>query len=176
MLNENASSVKTPTGTGHAVVTVSTGNVSTADTPVDLSTFQLENAKLKEDVASLRAQITANGNKPVSEHLRKINHYSLITVDAEVSKEFYTNILGCSVLNRPNFGVPGYWLWMGNIQLHLIQGQHPPAANKDAPVGQVNHISFECFDIEKVEQNLKDKSIAYKKNLVPEGKYLLTQL
>ena len=171
-----AGSVKTPTNTGHAVTTVSTEHVAKAETPIEVAEVQLENQKLKAEVEKLKAELAGVRKEPISELLRKINHYSRIVVDAEVSKKFYTELLGCTILNRPNFGVPGYWLWMGNIQLHLIQGTHPPGARDDAPVGQVNHISFECFDIEKVEENLKSKNVSYSKNLVPEGKYLLTQL
>lgn len=171
-----ATSVKTPTNTGHAVTTVSTEHVSKADAPKDAAELQLENQNLRKEVESLKAELQGIRKEPISEFLRKINHYSRIVVDAEVSKKFYTEILGCTILNRPNFGVPGYWLWMGNIQLHLIQGTHPPGAREGAPVGQVNHISFECFDIEKVEGHLKSNNVSYKKNLVPEGKYLLTQL
>ena len=47
----------------------------------------------------------------------QVNHIARICSDAEKSKQFYADLLGATILNRPNFPSPGYWLWLGNTQV-----------------------------------------------------------
>eukprot|EP00550_Attheya_septentrionalis_P003108 CAMPEP_0198284110 /NCGR_PEP_ID=MMETSP1449-20131203/3616_1 /TAXON_ID=420275 /ORGANISM="Attheya septentrionalis, Strain CCMP2084" /LENGTH=387 /DNA_ID=CAMNT_0043981025 /DNA_START=18 /DNA_END=1181 /DNA_ORIENTATION=- len=111
--------------------------------------------------------------------LRKVNHVSRICADAEKSKEFYSDLLGATVLNRPNFPSPGYWLWLGNVQLHLIQGENASVEASHADgvaTGNVNHISFETYDFDAVEAQCKALGVSYTKNLVPEGNDVIHQL
>ena len=111
--------------------------------------------------------------------LVKVNHVTLIVADAERSKAFYHGLLGAKLLNRPNFPSPGYWMWLGNVQLHLIQGAHAvteAAHADDIPTGNVNHISFECFAFESVEQKLQLLGVPYTKVRVPEGGNVINQL
>jgi len=124
--------------------------------------------------------IKENENKPGLEGLLiKINHVSRICEDAEKSGKFYMDVLGARKLNRPNFPSPGYWLWLGNVQLHLIQGKNAKqeAAHAEGiPTGNVNHYSFEVYDFDAVEAKLKKIKYPYKKNRVPEGKAVIHQI
>ena len=97
----------------------------------------------------------------------QINHYSRIVNDAEVAKDFYVNVLGCTLLNRPkNLTNPGYWLWMGNIQLHLIEHLHDEPESLVGSQGFVNHLSFETDDIKQAEIRLKENNIPYVRNVM----------
>jgi len=124
--------------------------------------------------------IAENVNKPGLEGLLiKVNHVSRICEDAERSGRFYMDILGAKKLNRPNFPSPGYWLWLGNVQLHLIQGAHAKMEAMHAegiPTGNVNHYSFEVYDFDAVEAKLKKIKYPFKKNRVPEGKSVIHQI
>mmetsp|Transcript_32653 Transcript_32653/g.74030 ORF Transcript_32653/g.74030 Transcript_32653/m.74030 type:complete len:441 (-) Transcript_32653:100-1422(-) len=124
--------------------------------------------------------IADNVNQPGLQGLLiKVNHVSRICEDAEKSRAFYMDLLGATKLNRPNFPNPGYWLWLGNVQLHLIQGAHAKteAAHAEGiPTGNVNHYSFEVYDFDAVEAKLKKVKHPYKKNRVPEGGSVIHQL
>lgn len=109
----------------------------------------------------------------------KVNHISLVVSDAEKSRDFYMNGLGVKALNRPNFPNPGHWLWLGNVQLHLIQSPHAATEALHAPeasTGEVNHIAFEVSDFAAVEARLKELKWSFKKNRVPECGKIVQQL
>lgn len=124
--------------------------------------------------------IAQNASKPGLQGLIiKVNHVSRICEDAEKSRAFYMDLLGATKLNRPNFPSPGYWLWLGNVQLHLIQGKHAKeeaAHAQGIPTGNVNHYSFEVYDFDAVEAKLKKIKYPFKKNRVPEGGNVIHQL
>eukprot|EP00927_Polykrikos_kofoidii_P029388 TRINITY_DN25418_c0_g1_i1.p1 TRINITY_DN25418_c0_g1~~TRINITY_DN25418_c0_g1_i1.p1 ORF type:complete len:440 (-),score=91.35 TRINITY_DN25418_c0_g1_i1:107-1426(-) len=134
----------------------------------------------KQGGVGFEEAIAANASKPGLQGLViKVNHVSRICLDAEKSREFYMDILGASMLNRPNFPSPGYWLWLGNVQLHLIQGKHAREEAMHAsgiPTGNVNHYSFEVWDFDACEAKLRKIKYPFKKNRVPEGGNVIHQL
>lgn len=145
----------------------------------------------KEEIESLREcaerggkgwtmDVAGNASQPGLQGLLvKVNHVSRIVADAEESRKFYQDLLGATILNRPNFPKPGFWLWLGNVQLHLIQSPNAAIEAAHAPgiaTGDVNHISFEVHDFAAVEEKLKKLGAPYKKNRVPEGGSVIHQL
>ena len=50
-----------------------------------------------------------------------LNHYTILARDLEATKNFYTDVVGLSVGDRPPLGFPGYWLYCGGVPtVHLI--------------------------------------------------------
>ena len=45
--------------------------------------------------------------------IKRIDHYSIRTLDVEASRRFYTEIIGLTVGPRPPFPFPGLWLYNG---------------------------------------------------------------
>ena len=45
--------------------------------------------------------------------IKRIDHYSIRTLDVEASRKFYTDIIGLKVGPRPPFDFPGLWLYKG---------------------------------------------------------------
>ena len=43
--------------------------------------------------------------------IKRIDHYSIRTLDVEASRKFYTEIIGLKVGPRPPFNFPGLWLY-----------------------------------------------------------------
>ena len=43
--------------------------------------------------------------------IKRIDHYSIRTLDVEASRRFYTEIIGLKVGPRPPFDFPGVWLY-----------------------------------------------------------------
>lgn len=112
----------------------------------------------------------------ISGRVSKIGHICRVVKDAEVSAKFYTEVIGCSKLNRPQFATNGYWLWLGNTQLHLIESDL--AIPPDHPDGgtRVNHISFDCYDFEDCVKRITEAGIPYKRVFVPEGDSGINQI
>ena len=108
---------------------------------------------------------TRSGGRSVS----KVGHICRVVKDSEVAKKFYTNIIGAKLLNRPKFPTNGYWLWLGNTQLHLIESELAMAPDHPKGGTRVNHISFDCYDFDAVEQKIKEAGIKYNKVYVPLG-------
>ena len=50
-----------------------------------------------------------------------IHHVAICVRDADEAVTFYTDVLGLTVLDRPDFGFGGYWLDAGGQQVHLMQ-------------------------------------------------------
>ena len=50
-----------------------------------------------------------------------LNHYTILARDLEATKNFYTDVVGLSVGDRPPLDFPGYWLYCGGVPtVHLI--------------------------------------------------------
>lgn len=96
------------------------------------------------------------------------NHLSLCCRDSSKSLAFYQTVLGATLINRPQeMGCHGYWLWLGNIQLHLIEYPEKVLTPIDNNAGtRVNHFSFDCNEFDECEKRLKANSIPYKKIFV----------
>jgi catechol 2,3-dioxygenase-like lactoylglutathione lyase family enzyme len=45
--------------------------------------------------------------------IKRIDHYSIRTLDVEASRKFYTEVIGLSAGPRPAFKFPGLWLYAG---------------------------------------------------------------
>ena len=72
--------------------------------------------------------------------------------------------MGARLLNRPKFPSNGFWLWLGNVQLHLIQSDLTVIPDHDnAPAGRVNHMSFDVFNIKECELKLTEAGVKYSK-------------
>lgn len=47
------------------------------------------------------------------QEIRRIDHYSVRTLDMEATRKFYTEVMGFRVGPRPPFKFPGLWLYNG---------------------------------------------------------------
>ena len=101
--------------------------------------------------------------------IAKVGHICRVVKDSEVAKKFYLDVVGARLLNRPKFATNGYWLWLGNTQLHLIESDLAMAPDHPDGGSRVNHISFDCYDFDKVVARVKNAGIKYNKVFVPLG-------
>ena len=44
-----------------------------------------------------------------------LNHYTILARDLEATKNFYTDVVGLTVGDRPPLAFPGYWLYCGGV-------------------------------------------------------------
>ena len=86
-----------------------------------------------------------------------VNHVSFPVRDLADALAFYRDLLGLETLPRPDFGVDGAWLGVGNAQTHLIVtpagmavDQPPPTLNPAA-----SHLAFAIADYGKTLARLQ---------------------
>lgn len=102
-----------------------------------------------------------------------LNHYTIIARDLEKTKDFYKDIVGLSVGDRPPLPFPGYWLYCGDIPtVHLIgpREQNPEFsdnASAPAPTGRLDHIAFNCEGLKEMREHLKSRGIKYDERVLP---------
>jgi catechol 2,3-dioxygenase-like lactoylglutathione lyase family enzyme len=101
--------------------------------------------------------------------LEALNHYTIRTVDLERTKDFYVNVLGLPVGDRPPLAFPGYWLYCGDIPtVHLIgPREEAGGARKAEPTGLLDHIAFSCRGLSEVRARLARHEVHYTERVLP---------
>ena len=109
-----------------------------------------------------------------------LNHYLIVSSNLERSKQFYQDVLGLDLAERPDFGFPGYWLKTGdNICVHLasqdpneirdqfLLKKHPKGTNGS---GSVDHIAFLAQDPEGVRNRIQKNKVEMHFRSFPDAK------
>jgi len=95
-----------------------------------------------------------------------LDHISIIVRDADLSLQFYQDLLGLDCLPRPELGFPGYWLNLyGGQTIHLMQVDNPNADTiRPEHGGRDYHFALrvDCIDgyIEKLTQMKADFTLS----------------
>lgn len=79
-----------------------------------------------------------------------IHHVSICVADADTALGFYRDVLGMTVLPRPDLG-PGHWLDAGGQQVHLMQADEPPPRS--------NHFALRVDDLDDVVEVLQARGV-----------------
>jgi catechol 2,3-dioxygenase-like lactoylglutathione lyase family enzyme len=102
-----------------------------------------------------------------------LNHYTILARDLEATKNFYTDIVGLKVGDRPPLNFPGYWLYCGDVPtVHLIGHRAenepiPDSAGDPAKTGRLDHIAFACAGLKDMKATLERSSIKYDERVLP---------
>ncbi len=101
--------------------------------------------------------------------LNALNHFTIRTADLERTKDFYSQVLGMPVGDRPPLGFPGYWLYSGGgPTVHLIgMRDGETAARAPGPTGLFDHIAFSCTGLAEMKDRLKAHGVDFAERIVP---------
>ncbi len=89
-----------------------------------------------------------------------IHHLSLLVSDTERALGFYRDVLGLSVVERPELGFPGAWLAIGDKQLHLLELPNPdPLEGRPDHVGRDRHLALSVQGLDRLEIRLAQAEI-----------------
>jgi len=103
--------------------------------------------------------------------VRGLHHYTIRPVDLERTKDFYVDVLGLPVGDRPPLAFPGYWLYCGAVPtVHLVgprAGDAALAAREVAPTGLFDHIAFACQGLGDVRAKLQEHGVPFTERVVP---------
>lgn len=97
------------------------------------------------------------------------NHYNLRadrrTLDA--LRDFYVDVIGLRLGERPPFAHFGYWLYIGGqAVLHLSEAR--PNETRETHVrGTFDHVAFSCEARHEFEARLRERGIAFRQSHVP---------
>ncbi len=87
-----------------------------------------------------------------------LNHFNIMASQPLLQKvrDFYVDIIGLEEGFRPDFGVPGYWLYAGEVAvLHLLESSDADAEDAgSAPPSYLDHIALSCTDVDATEARL----------------------
>jgi catechol 2,3-dioxygenase-like lactoylglutathione lyase family enzyme len=102
-----------------------------------------------------------------------LNHYTIQARDVEKTKDFYEQIVGLKVGDRPPLNFPGYWLYCGGTPtVHLLGYQAnakviPDGPSYPAETGRLDHIAFSCSGLKDMKSTLKAHGIKYDERVLP---------
>jgi len=108
----------------------------------------------------------------------RLDHFSLSAPDIEPIKNFFCDVIGLEVGERPDFNFPGYWLYGsdGTAVVHLIQGQGnskgAPGTESDTAsddTGVVDHLAFGAEDLTGLIDRVEAGGWTYRQNTLPNG-------
>ncbi|KAK9283766.1 hypothetical protein L1049_012018 [Liquidambar formosana] len=133
------------------------------------SNIKAETRSKEEKPTKKRGEEEAEGHTPP---LMALNHVSRLCKAVKDSIDFFVEVMGFVLIERPPaFHFDGAWLFNYGIGIHLIQakdGDHLPDTDRLDPMD--NHISFQCEDMEAMEQRLEEYNVKYMKRTVEDKK------
>ncbi|KAA0058581.1 metallothiol transferase FosB [Cucumis melo var. makuwa] len=107
--------------------------------------------------------------------LMALNHVSRVCKNVKDSVHFYTKVLGFVLIERPqSFDFEGAWLFNYGVGIHLMQSEEDDdsvgvrGSDKDHLDPMDNHISFQCEDMEAMEERLKELGVKYMRRTLEE--------
>jgi catechol 2,3-dioxygenase-like lactoylglutathione lyase family enzyme len=114
--------------------------------------------------------------------LERLDHYFVYASDLEVSRRFYSEVLGLSSGPRPEFGFPGFWFYLEDRPVvHVGDDKfeggyvYPNGERTIAgPTGPVDHIAFRGNGIDDFLARFERMGVAYQRREVPD--FRLSQL
>jgi catechol 2,3-dioxygenase-like lactoylglutathione lyase family enzyme len=98
-------------------------------------------------------------------HTVGLNHFNITAPDELLEKvrDFYVEVLGLAVGERPSFRRKGFWLYAGHAPLVHLTACDEADVRSDGEVGRnfFDHIAFSCKGLARVIERLKEWKIPY---------------
>jgi len=97
-----------------------------------------------------------------------LDHFNIRTRKFAETVRFYEEALGLENGARPNFGVPGAWMYSeGRPVVHLVDISQTHEAQKPNS-GVVHHVAFASRDFAGMKRRLAERGIAFDSRQVPD--------
>lgn len=95
--------------------------------------------------------------------LLAFDHVNIRTVNLEKMVAWYEEILGLRSGPRPEFPIPGAWLYLGETcVLHLIEADPPPTAHAEDESLRLEHMAFRAEGMDEFIEKLEKLGADYK--------------
>jgi catechol 2,3-dioxygenase-like lactoylglutathione lyase family enzyme len=104
-----------------------------------------------------------------------LQHFTIEPQDLERTKNFYVDVLGLEIGDRPPLDFPGYWLCSsGQATVHLMGTRKPREGiivrgteKKYEDTGRLDHIAFAASDVEGMRKRLQTRNVKFRESIVP---------
>lgn len=102
--------------------------------------------------------------------IKGIDHYNLRSdvQMIEILKEFYINIVGLDLGERPPFKSKGYWLYAGDKDILHLSSSKNNIKNLVDVNSTLDHVSFSAIDKNFYVSILNKNNINFKERFIPE--------
>lgn len=95
--------------------------------------------------------------------LLAFDHVNIRTVNLDRMVAWYDRVLGLKAGARPDFPVPGAWLYLGEVcVIHLIQADPPPMVHAEGESLRMEHFAFRADGMDEFIARLEEEGVAYK--------------
>lgn len=95
--------------------------------------------------------------------LLAFDHVNIRTVNLERMVDWYDTVLGLRSGPRPDFPVPGAWLYLGDTcVLHLIEADPAPSEFSEDESLRIEHMAFRAEGMETFIARLDERDVVYK--------------
>ena len=110
---------------------------------------------------------------------RRLEHFNVWTSRLDETVQFYTDLLGLRNGDRPDFGLPGAWLYddTGTPVVHLVDKDAALASDLPQTIGRtvsadrgsgtIDHIAFEATDQQGLASRLTERGLDFQSTEVP---------
>jgi catechol 2,3-dioxygenase-like lactoylglutathione lyase family enzyme len=112
-----------------------------------------------------------------------LEHVLVLAEDIDRTRDFYCQVVGLSVGDRPPLAFPGYWLYAGagpgaacvHVAERRAYAAHAAGLGLTVPdgpdpgVGPVDHIAFNASDYDGLLERLQRQGVRAVRNAVPGG-------
>ncbi|MEZ5668782.1 MAG: VOC family protein [Alphaproteobacteria bacterium] len=93
-----------------------------------------------------------------------LDHVNLQTARTDQMVAFYRDIVGLELGARPDFDVPGAWLYLGDLAaVHLVTLR----AGLQPKEPQIEHFAFRCRGLKRFTALCREKRVPYYVAIVP---------
>jgi catechol 2,3-dioxygenase-like lactoylglutathione lyase family enzyme len=105
-----------------------------------------------------------------------LNHFNIVAprVLMAETRDFYVDVIGLREGDRPDFGIPGHWLYAGDVAvLHLMEGNPADSVGGNVEVrgtGHLDHIALTATDLPSTEAALVERGVEFSKREFPDFK------
>jgi catechol 2,3-dioxygenase-like lactoylglutathione lyase family enzyme len=107
--------------------------------------------------------------------LGTLQHFTIEPQNLERSRDFYVDVLGLEVGDRPPLDFPGYWLYSGGVATVHLMGTRKPregivvrgTEKTFEDTGRFDHIAFAATDVASVRERLRSKGVKFRESIVP---------
>jgi catechol 2,3-dioxygenase-like lactoylglutathione lyase family enzyme len=97
--------------------------------------------------------------------IEALDHYNLCTADLDRARRFYADVLGLRDGERPPFGRPGAWMYLGEHPiLHISTARVPDSSKRDA----YDHVAFRASGLAATRATLDRLGIRNQSFAVPD--------
>ena len=102
-----------------------------------------------------------------------LNHYTIRPRDLEVTRDFYADVIGLKVGDRPPLAFPGYWLYAGGTPVvHLIgkQEKETPIVDHTDPsvkVTRLDYVAFTAEGLPDMRKRLAAAGLKFEERVLP---------